>query len=288
MKKIILFIVFCAISGTIGAQTYCLTFGGPVPEGGQFRITYSLRATTNVDASIQIDDANHNLIDIIPPAPGGLASYDGSFLSPTTAINVIDLGVLASSNGATATASCALPIELIKFQAQAVTEGNLLTWESATEINTSHFDIERSNDGKLFEKIGTTEAQGKAANYNFLDKAPLWGIGGLYYRLKINDLDGKTDYSKIVTLSQKAKGLTAKAYPNPAHDILTVDIGVEKKSDVTIELKDILGRTIWQSKAENTEGSLSLPIPLADVANGSYLLKVSNGQTTVQQKVVKN
>jgi hypothetical protein len=199
---------------------------------------------------------------------------------PNTTIQVTATSITIIITGAV------LPAELLTFQGKNTEGGNLLTWQTASEINTDNFEIERSTDGQLFDKIGTVKAQGKAANYDFLDKTTSFIT--VYYRLKINDLDGKTDYSKIVTLSQKAKGLTAKAYPNPAHDILTVDIGVEKKSDVTIELKDILGRTIWQSKAENTEGSLSLPIPLTEVANGTYLLKVSNGLTTVQQKIVKN
>jgi hypothetical protein len=179
-----------------------------------------------------------------------------------------------------------LPVELTSFKGQNTEAGNQLNWRTESEANTSDFDVERSVDGQNFNKIGSIKAQGKAGSYEFLDKGPLSIT--TYYRLKINDLDGKSDYSKIVTLSQKAKGLMANAFPNPATDALTVVINVEKKSDVTIELKDILGRTIWQSKAENTEGSLSLPIPLTGVANGNYLLKVSNGLTTVQQKIVKN
>jgi Secretion system C-terminal sorting domain len=182
----------------------------------------------------------------------------------------------------------ALPVELIAFKGKNTEGGNLLTWQTASEVNTTHFDIERSYDGKQFEKIGETKAQGKAAMYEYLDKAPLSGVGGLYYRLKINDLDGKSSYTNVVTLSPKVKGFTAKVYPNPTNDMVTVSIEVEKKSDITFELKDILGRTIWQSKAENTEGSLSLPIPLTDIANGTYFLKISNGQTAKQERIIKN
>ena len=104
----------------------------------------------------------------------------------------------------------------------------------------------------------------------------------------INDLDNKTDYSKTVSIQLKTKGLTAKAFPNPTNDVLNVQIEVEKKSDITIDLKDILGRTIWQTTAQNTEGSLSLPIPMSAFANGTYFLKIANNETIIQQKVVKN
>jgi hypothetical protein len=211
-------------------------------------------------------------------------SVNGGAFTATTPPN-ITIQVTPNSIVVIVTGSV-LPVELLTFKAQNTEGGNLLTWQTASEVNTSNFDIERSFDGQIFEKIGNIKAEGKAASYNYIDKYPLSTTN--YYRLKINDLDGKTDYSKVITLSQKAHGLTAKAYPNPAKDVLTVAIEVETKSDVTIELKDILGRTIWQSKAENTEGSLSLPIPLTDIANGTYFLKVSNGLTTIQQKIVKN
>jgi fibronectin-binding autotransporter adhesin len=185
------------------------------------------------------------------------------------------------------TLAVALSAELTTFKGQITDNGNLLTWQSASEVNLDNYDVERSTDGQHFDKIGTVKAQGKSATYDFLDKGGPLSIT-TYYRLKINDLDQKSAYSKVITLAPKAKGLTAKAYPNPAHDVLTVDIEVEKKSDLTIELRDILGRLVWASNALYTEGSLSLPIPLTGVANGNYFLKVSNGLTTIQQKIVKN
>ena len=179
-----------------------------------------------------------------------------------------------------------LPVELVAFQAQNTEGGNQLTWQTASEKNVQDFDVEKSIDGKAFDKIGTVKAKGKAANYEFLDKTVVSGL--MYYRLKINDLDGKMDYSKTVSVRQKGKGLTAKAFPNPTQGTLTVEIEVAEKSDVTIELTDILGRQVWLSKAENTEGVTTFPIPMSELVNGNYFLKVSNGQAVVQQKVVKN
>jgi Secretion system C-terminal sorting domain len=200
---------------------------------------------------------------------------------PNTSIQINTNNIIVNIVGSV------LPVELVTFKGKNTESGNLLTWQSASEVNLDNYDVERSTDGQQFDKIGTIKAQGKAATYDFLDKKGPLSIT-TYYRLKINDLDQKSAYSKVITLAPKAKGLTAKAYPNPAHDVLTVDIEVENKSDLTIELRDILGRLIWASNALYTEGSLSLPIPLTGVANGNYFLKVSNGLTTIQQKIVKN
>jgi hypothetical protein len=214
-------------------------------------------------------------------------SLNGGTFTTTPPNGVIPPTFDAAQGTVTLTIASALSAELTTLKGQITENGNSLSWLTASEVNTDNFDVERSTDGLQFDKIGTVKAQGKAASYEFLDKGRPLSIT-TYYRLKINDLDNKSSYSKVISLSPKGKGLTAKAFPNPAHDVLTVDIEVEKKSDVTIELRDILGRLVWQSKAENTEGSLSLPIPLTGIANGNYFLKVSNGLTTIQQKIGKN
>jgi hypothetical protein len=189
-----------------------------------------------------------------------------------------------------------LPIELTAFKAQNKEVGNLLTWQTASEKNTSHFDIEKSKDGLAFEKISEVKAVGNSQTppdilgtgqyYSYLDRNP-YDLS--YYRLKIHDLDGKTDFSKTVSVRLKGgKGLSLKAYPNPTNSVLNVSIEVEKRINLTIELRDILGRIIWQTKAPNTEGSLLLSIPTSEIPDGNYILKVSDGQLSVHQKVVKH
>ena len=93
--------------------------------------------------------------------------------------------------GAYEIAGAVTPVELRYFKAAALKNGNLLTWATATEINTIHFDMGRSADGKNFETIGQTKAKGHHSTYEFTDEAPNSNVKNIYYRLKINDLDGK-------------------------------------------------------------------------------------------------
>jgi hypothetical protein len=294
MKKLNILIILLIVNSIVQAQTYCLTFLPPVVDGTNFRVNYTLVATVPVDASILIKDGNGVDIDIIPPAPGGLASYTGSFLSPTSAFTFEDLGVLASSNGATAAPLCIpLTVELLSFQAQNIHDAanggtewsNKLTWQTATETNTSHFDIERSPDGKTFEKIGEVKAKGSNSAYQYVDK--IGAFSTIYYRLKINDLDGKSDYSKVVNLTAKVKGFSAKVYPNPLKNQATIEITTEQKTDVSIELYDMIGRQVKRLKAENTEGVVSMPFDMKDLSSGTYFLKISNNTNVIQQKIVK-
>jgi hypothetical protein len=184
-----------------------------------------------------------------------------------------------------ATLSTVLPLELLTFQAQNTEGPNKLTWQTATETNTSHFDIERSPDGKAFEKIGEVKAKGSNSEYQYLDK--IGAFSTIYYRLKINDLDGKSDYSKVVNLTAKVKGFSAKVYPNPLKDQATIEITTEQKTDVSIELYDVIGRQVKRLKVENTEWVLTMPMSMNDLSSGTYFLKISSNTNSIQQKIVK-
>ncbi|NJN35007.1 MAG: T9SS C-terminal target domain-containing protein, partial [Saprospiraceae bacterium] len=62
---------------------------------------------------------------------------------------------------------------------------------TASERNGSHFDVQRSKDGKTFTTIGQVKAVGNSLTlqrYEFSDENPLSGTN--YYRLNAVDLDG--------------------------------------------------------------------------------------------------
>ncbi len=197
----------------------------------------------------------------------------------------------ANSNSATCsftiTVNSTIPVELMSFKAQNTEGGNLLIWQTATELNSSHYDIERSADGKNFEKIGETKAQGKAANYNYLDNSPLPIFSGsaisttTYYRLKINDLDGKIDYSNTVSLSAKGQ-LNVKIYPNPTKDNVTIDLG--EAPDATIRLVDILGKEMAFNKSQSGR----ILLDLSKVASGVYFVEIKANGQFVREKLLKN
>jgi hypothetical protein len=94
----------------------------------------------------------------------------------------------------------ALPIELIKFNAAQKNNAIKLTWSTASETNNSHFDIERSDDGYVFDKIDAMQGEGhssKTVDYSYIDDDPLQSRI-VYYRLKQVDHDGRFSYSDVV------------------------------------------------------------------------------------------
>ncbi|MCF2518451.1 T9SS type A sorting domain-containing protein [Dyadobacter sp. CY351] len=116
----------------------------------------------------------------------------------------------------------ALPVVLASFHAKAVEKAALLEWSTASELNASHFLVERSANGKSWASIGKVAispdiASGEIYNktYQFKDERPL--DGSSYYRLKMIDTDSSYGYSQIREIRFNIESQIS-VYPNPASD----------------------------------------------------------------------
>jgi hypothetical protein len=68
-----------------------------------------------------------------------------------------------------------LPIELLSFTGSARGDRVELEWATASERNTSHYVIERSNDNGTSEALGSVAAAGESStrqDYRFDDPRP--------------------------------------------------------------------------------------------------------------------
>jgi hypothetical protein len=169
----------------------------------------------------------------------------------------------------------ALPVELISFQARNMGKTNLLTWQTATEKNSSHYDIERSADGRSFGKIGNVKAYNQDnQSYTFTDDTPL-KLG--YYRLKMVDNDGSFTFSKIISI-KKAEGSKVKIYPSVTNGFLTVE-GAK-----SFEILNTIGQTVLSEQS-------SIPNALVNIShleNGFYFIRVENTEGDIfTEKIVK-
>jgi hypothetical protein len=170
--------------------------------------------------------------------------------------------------------SVVLPVEWLNFSGYTEGGNNLLVWTTANEINNKGFQVERLNCkdtrpcvSTTWESIGFVNSKGKAAMYDFTDKAP---FSVSYYRLRQIDNDGKETLSKIVSLSNTAKSFL-KVYPNPATDVLTVEftkgIGTTEKA-TTFEVINVLGQIILR-------GPLNQSVDVSSLPNGTYIVRLS-------------
>jgi len=146
-----------------------------------------------------------------------------------------------------------LPVEWKKVYAEATQHQIIVRWETATESNTSLFEIEKMTEEKTFRQIGSRAAAGNSQQtqaYSFTDFQPRSGLN--YYRIKQLDLDGQFAYSKVVSCLFENSELEMSVFPNPTHDLLTVRSYSESQRG-NLMLIDQTGRQInlgeWASAA---------------------------------------
>ncbi|MCF0061996.1 T9SS type A sorting domain-containing protein [Dyadobacter chenwenxiniae] len=159
-----------------------------------------------------------------------------------------------------------LPVTLVAFDAVAEQSQIQLLWTTATEINNDHFKIERSKDGRKFEKIGEVAASSDLTaqkHYQYTDRAPLSGIN--YYRLKQLDHDGKFAYSKMVRLDFK-NGSKFLVFPNPASKAIYVETPYENGN---IQVTDMIGRAVFNTPPTGTRTY----VDIANLPVGMYVVK---------------
>jgi len=153
----------------------------------------------------------------------------------------------------------------------------LIKWETASEINSDYFDIQRSNDGKSWAKLGTVAASGDKtteSRYSFIDQNP--SNGENLYRLKMVDRDSTFAYSRIRALEF---GDELIFFPNPVKDQLRVQ-GLKKGR---IRMTSVDGRTVFQSNY-----STDVTIDLSKHPSGIYVVNVfEESGNVVTTKIVK-
>jgi hypothetical protein len=185
-----------------------------------------------------------------------------------------------------------LPVKLTDFSAQYKNQFVILNWTTASEINVSHFVIERSTDGANYADAGVVFANGNAVdktNYSFSDYLLNVQSTIVYYRLRSVDIDGKSQYSetRIIRISKNAdNNITIVAYPNPVTNELRVTIPSNwQNKKVTYELFNANGQTA--KKIENSSSNQTETLQVNNLAPGFYIVRVNCNGETSQQKIIK-
>jgi hypothetical protein len=187
--------------------------------------------------------------------------------------------------------SAFLPVEWMFFTGENMNDHNQLQWATASEKDASHFEVERSYDAVSFEKIGTVRAAGTSSETNF------YGFndynmqnGANYYRLKLVNIDGTSEYSEIVVVENKVEADNFSFYPNPTSNEFFYSFATDRNEDIRIEILDMLGRVVKIQNFNVSVGKNNQMINISDLTAGTYNVRVihSNAAKSHSTKIVKN
>lgn len=122
---------------------------------------------------------------------------------------------------ASSTLNNPLPVELLNFNAVLFDRKVLLNWQTASEKDNDYFQIERSQDGILFQPLINVDGAGNSntlLSYNAIDENPFQGTS--YYRLKQVDFNGEFSHSETRVVMWEEGVNTLLIYPNPSSGLI--------------------------------------------------------------------
>jgi predicted RecA/RadA family phage recombinase len=204
----------------------------------------------------------------------------------------VAVGSSGTANRVMVTTFTLLSASLLSFQAAAKDCQADLEWKTASEVNTSHFEVESSSDGRNFRAIGRVEAQGNGNGRTYGFRAAQVP-GRSYYRLKMADLDGKFTYSPVKNLTMGCAGQTRLSiYPNPLTQgaSLSFRLSTGYRGNAKAELVTTEGRLIRSMALSVGMGVNNYSLSAEDLPAGVYTLRVSSeaGEPlTEPQRVIK-
>lgn len=176
-----------------------------------------------------------------------------------------------------------LPVTFMGFVAKKEPTGGVkLLWNVADEVNVSHYDVERSQDGVNFTKVGEVDAQEKSV-YSHIDASPNKGV--YYYRVRNVDLDGAYKYTGIVRVSFSSQSDKIKLYPVPAGDYVYLQHEKAPARGI-VKLMTIDGRIL--QRIQTVPNSMQTNIITTNLKPGLYIVQYENGDGMVETiKMVK-
>ena len=209
------------------------------------------------------------------------ASFKGLFTMP--------LSVLPGITDASDTiAPVILPVRFVSVQANCNDGKVLVTWVTAEEQNSSHYEVERSADGVRWEVIGRVQAAGNSSaetRYSFIDISPR--LNG-FYRIAEYDLDGQKIYSSVASDSCKEPGLFTY-WPNPVRDELLVRLSATHDGMAELRLFDARGALVKVKSEKVVPGINQFGLDMHSLSKGSYTLMIvlDNGEIKRTAQLLK-
>jgi hypothetical protein len=230
--------------------------------------------------------------------PSGLSSTSGETVTATTSSTVTytitgtgdECGTLT---GTVTLVPIILPVNITYFTTSCIDNVAILQWETASEINSSYFAIERSTDGIHFNEITRIPAAGfsnTASQYSYADTQAHGGT--YYYRLRTVDINGQFEFSEIVSVTCN---LLPDEYAILAAETqngeLTLKVKTLHEGWYLVDLSDISGQNIFHRQVLLQEGLNTLQFPNAMNTSRAYNIVIitdrENGRQAARKLIVK-
>jgi hypothetical protein len=187
-----------------------------------------------------------------------------------------------------------LPVEQLAIQATPVGDHIRVDWTTSAETNSSHYDLQRSFNGKDFATMetgipaaGNTTLRSSYSRPDFAVQPQVM----YYYRVVQYDLDGANTVSPVVQamLGQGTPALSAQLFPNPATQQLSLRVFSPEAQAASLTMYDHLGKRVHTQQLGLASGAqyIDLTDALARLADGQYAVVLQTGNAQWQDRLIK-
>lgn len=183
-----------------------------------------------------------------------------------------------------------LPVELTSFTAIQADADVILNWTTASELNSTQFNVEVAPEGAEYSTIGFVEAAGQSTeelSYSF--RVPNVEPGNYRFRLKHIDTEGVStvsdEISILVTLTQKFT--LSEIYPNPFNPTARFTLQVRDEQNVDVEVYDMLGRRVQvlHRGVVPSSSKETFEIDGSRLSSGLYIVRITGEQFADTRKI---
>ncbi len=247
---------------------------------------YSVSVIRNTSTSGSIStDAKVDFTTATSPVSVAIGDVDGDGIPEIAAAN--------SASGSVSVFQIdlsALPVTLTDIKAYQQNAGVKIEWTAQQEINIDRYEIERSQNGQQFIKLGSVQAKGNSnvlIKYSLFDPNPFSGVS--FYRIKIIEASQIT-YSRILKVNiNSSPAHTVTISPNPViGNIVSIQVNLQK-GNYFISLTNKLGQQVATKMMHHEGGSATEGIEFPNaVTPGIYQLRVSGGGISIIRQLIKN
>jgi hypothetical protein len=172
-----------------------------------------------------------------------------------------------------------LPVELASFTSTVSNRDVTLNWSTASELNNSGFEIERSSNNE-WTKVGNVNGNGTSStvnNYSYTDRS--LATGSYSYRLKQVDFNGNFEYFNLnneVNIGTPSTYALSQNYPNPFNPSTTINFDLPTDGNVSLKLYDMSGKEVATLVNEvRSAGYYSVNFNASQLTSGVYFYSIS-------------
>jgi hypothetical protein len=176
--------------------------------------------------------------------------------------------------------SIILPVTLVSLTAKKDGSAVRVGWSVENEKQLSRYEVERSEEGNKFVRIGSINASGQR-DYFFVDAQP---GNKNFYRIKSIDADGKYEYSSVVSYNNGKSAIVLKAFTSGGSNEMVIQHATSGP-DSKISVYSTDGRLVLS--AVPGISSQQTTINVAQLKMGVYIIAYQNSGGWERVKLIK-